>query len=86
MIQSFRLLTPQEKANIKPLRIRVVTVKPGDTLTSLSNQIMGTERKLDLFRLINALPPGGTVSVGDKVKSSANKKARQMPGLFYVIG
>ena len=66
--QSFHLLTAQEKANIKPLRIRVVTVKAGDTLASLSSQIMGTDRKLDLFRLINALPPGGTVSVGDKVK------------------
>ena len=68
VIRSFHLLTPEEKANIKPLRIRVVTVKPGDTLVSLSNQIMGTDRKLDLFRLINALPPGGTVSAGDKVK------------------
>ena len=68
VIRSFHLLTPEEKANTKPLRIRVVTVKPGDTLVSLSNQIMGTDRKLDLFRLINALPPGGTVSAGDKVK------------------
>jgi predicted Zn-dependent protease len=28
----------------------------------------GVGRALDLFRLLNALPPGGTVSPGDKVK------------------
>jgi len=60
--QSFRLLSPAEQNAIKPLRIRVVTVKPGDTLASLS------ARKLELFRLLNAMSAGATVSVGDRVK------------------
>jgi predicted Zn-dependent protease len=30
--------------------------------------MMGTDRKLDLFKLINAMPAGATVSVGDRVK------------------
>ncbi|PRD43905.1 metalloprotease [Phyllobacterium phragmitis] len=66
--RSFKLLSPAEKAAIKPLRIRVVTVKPGETIGTLSARMQGTDRKLDLFRLLNALPPGGTVSVGDRVK------------------
>ncbi len=66
--QSFRVLTPAEQAAAKPLRIRVITVKAGDTLASLSARMQGTDRKLELFRLINALSPGSTVSAGDRVK------------------
>ncbi|MFQ0813415.1 metalloprotease [Brucella anthropi] len=66
--QSFRLLSPEEQNAIKPLRIRVVTVKPGDTLASLSARMQGTTRKLELFRLLNAMSAGETVSVGDRVK------------------
>ncbi len=65
---SFRRLTTQEAQSLKPLRVRVVTVKPGDTLTTLSGRMMGTDRKLDLFRLINALQTGEGVRPGDKVK------------------
>ncbi|GAB1583286.1 M48 family metalloprotease [Phyllobacterium phragmitis] len=66
--RSFRILSPTEQAAIKPLRIRVATVKPGETIGTLAARMQGTDRKLDLFRLLNAIPPGGTVSVGDRVK------------------
>lgn len=66
--QSFKLLTPAEQAAMKPLRIRVAQVKPGDTMASLAARVQGTNRKLELFRLLNALPPGASVSVGDRVK------------------
>jgi predicted Zn-dependent protease len=65
---SFRVLSPEEKAALKPLRVRVVTVRPGETLASLATQMQGVDRKLDLFRLLNALPPGATPAPGDKVK------------------
>ncbi|RAK30035.1 putative Zn-dependent protease [Falsochrobactrum ovis] len=66
--QSFRRLSESERTAIKPLRIRVVTVKPGDTLGSLAARMQGATRKLELFRLLNALPAGAAVSVGDRVK------------------
>ncbi|MBV2144770.1 M48 family metalloprotease [Falsochrobactrum sp. TDYN1] len=66
--QSFRQLSDTERAAIKPLRIRVVTVKPGDTMASLAARMQDATRKLDLFRLLNAMPAGATVSVGDRVK------------------
>ncbi|MBB2973470.1 putative Zn-dependent protease [Mesorhizobium sp. RMAD-H1] len=66
--RSFRILSPAEQATIKPLRIRVVTVKPGETIGTLAARMQGTDRKLDLFRLLNAIPPGGTISVGGRVK------------------
>jgi predicted Zn-dependent protease len=65
---SFRLLSASEKASLKPLRIRVVTVRAGDTVGSLAASMVGVDRKLDLFRVLNALPPGATLSAGDKVK------------------
>jgi predicted Zn-dependent protease len=65
---SFRALSDSEKAALKPLRVRVITVKPGDTVGSLSAKMQGVDRKLDLFRLLNALSPVASVSAGDKVK------------------
>lgn len=66
--QSFRALSETERTAIKPLRIRVVTVKPGDTMASLAARMQGATRKLDLFRLLNAMSAGASVSVGDRVK------------------
>jgi predicted Zn-dependent protease len=34
----------------------------------LAAQMVGVDRKLDLFRVLNALAPGATLSAGDKVK------------------
>jgi predicted Zn-dependent protease len=65
---SFRALSAREKADLKPLRVRVITVKPGDTVGTLSAKMAGVERKMDLFRLLNALTPLATVSAGDRVK------------------
>jgi predicted Zn-dependent protease len=65
---SFQLLSASEKAALKPLRIRIVTAKPGQTTGSIAAMMVGVDRKLDLFRVLNALPPGATVSAGDKLK------------------
>lgn len=65
---SFRVLSASERAALKPLRIRVRTVRSGETVQSLANLMQGVDRKVELFRLINALPAGAAVSAGDKVK------------------
>ncbi|MDF8356257.1 M48 family metalloprotease, partial [Ensifer adhaerens] len=65
---TFRRMTAAETQSLKPLRIRVVTVRPGDTITTLSARMMGTDRKLDLFRVINAMQVSSTVKPGDRVK------------------
>src|SRR5690606_21720679 len=43
---SFRLLSASEKASLKPLRVRVVTVKPGQTVGSIAATMVGVDRKL----------------------------------------
>ena len=65
---SFRLLSASEKASLKPLRVRVITVKPGETIGAISARMVGVDRKQELFKLLNALAPGASVSAGDKVK------------------
>ncbi|OAP38949.1 metalloprotease [Sinorhizobium glycinis] len=65
---SFRRMSPNEVQSLRPLRVRVVTVRPGDTISTLAARMMGTDRKLDLFRLINAMQVTSTVRPGDKVK------------------
>nr|CAD6617823.1 metalloprotease [Pseudorhizobium flavum] len=65
---SFRKMTPQEIASLKPLRVRVVTAGSQDTLATMAARMMGTNRKLDLFRVINALPAGAAVSPGQRFK------------------
>jgi len=65
---SFRRLSAEETASLKPLRVRVVTARPGDTVASLSARMMGTDRKLDLFRMINALSATSSIRPGDRVK------------------
>lgn len=66
--RSFRRMTPSEIAALKPLRVRVVTARPGDTASSLAARMMGTDRKLDLFRLLNAMTPYSNVSAGQRFK------------------
>jgi len=70
---SFRILSASEKAALKPLHIRVVSVQPGQTVGSLAAMMVGVDRKLDLFRVLNALAPVATVSAGDKVKIVTDK-------------
>lgn len=65
---SFRLLTDAEKAALKPLRIKILTVQPGQTVATLAAQMQGVDRKVDLFRVLNALSMSANVNAGDKVK------------------
>ena len=65
---SFRTLSAPERAALKPLRVRVITVEPGQSLGAVAARMSGVDRKLELFRLLNAMGPGATVAPGDRVK------------------
>ncbi len=65
---SFRKMTPSEIAALKPLRVRVVTTKPGDTVASLAARMMGTDRKIELFRVLNAMSATSVIQPGERVK------------------
>jgi predicted Zn-dependent protease len=71
--QSFKALSEAERTSIKPTRVRIVTVKSGDTVGSLANQMIGVDRKQELFRILNGLSIGQSVSAGSKVKVITDK-------------
>ena len=67
-VQSFRKLSPQEAAGLKPLRVKLVTVKSGDTVDSLARNMEGVDRPTELFRVLNDIKGNALPAPGSKVK------------------
>ena len=67
-ILSFRRLSGSESTEVRPLRIAVVKVKGGDSITSLSERMAVPNRKLEHFLVLNGLTPEKALKDGDRVK------------------
>lgn len=67
-INSFRRLTLEEIQSARPLRIKVITVQPGDTVETLSHRMAGVDRPAERFRILNGLEAGASVKARDRVK------------------
>ena len=67
-MDSFRRMTIAETEQAKPLRLRVVTVAPGDTVEKLAGKMAGGDRALERFRVLNGLDPGDKLKPGSEVK------------------
>jgi predicted Zn-dependent protease len=65
---SLRALTPAEAAEIKPLRLVVTRVRPGETVDALAAALPYGKWNDDWFRLLNNLDKGQGVTSGDIVK------------------
>jgi predicted Zn-dependent protease len=65
---SFRRLALEEIQAARPLRIKVITVQPGDTVESLSHRMAGVDRPAERFRVLNGLEAHAQVKVRDRVK------------------
>lgn len=65
---SFRKLSDAEAAALKPQRIRVVTVQPGDSVASLAARMPFDDRQVERFRVLNGLQNGATLTPGQRVK------------------
>lgn len=66
---SFRQIDGNEAAQYnRPQRIRIVTVKAGDTVQSLSSRMVMEDEKEGWFRILNGLTDGQQVQAGQKVK------------------
>lgn len=66
-IQSFRTLTAEEAATVKPQKLVVVKAEPGDTTESVARK-MATDRPLETFLLLNGLSPGTAIRSNDYYK------------------
>jgi predicted Zn-dependent protease len=68
MISSLRRITPAEAAAIRPRVIHVETVRPGDTVQSLSSRMAYRDFRLERFLSLNGLAPNSPLAPGQKVK------------------
>jgi predicted Zn-dependent protease len=68
MLASFHRMTPTEAARLRPLRLDVIAVRADETVGDLAVRMQGTERSLQLFRLLNGLEPGDSLAPGRLVK------------------
>jgi predicted Zn-dependent protease len=72
-IESFRRLSVAEVEQAKPLRLKIVTVRPGVTVDSMAQHGMASlDHRLERFRLLNGLGPTDSVKPGDRVKVVAD--------------
>lgn len=68
MVDSFRRLTSQEAAAIRPRVIDIVTVQRGDTVQSLAQRMAYRDFNVDRFRSLNGLVANASLVPGQKVK------------------
>jgi len=67
-VATFRRLSLAEAQQAKPLRLKIVTVKPGDTVEKLASRMAMIDRQVERFRVLNGLSPGERLKVGSLVK------------------
>lgn len=66
-VASFRRMTRAEIRQAKPLRLKIITAGPNDTIASLAER-MPVDRAAERLRVLNGLDPARNISPGDKVK------------------
>ena len=65
---SFNRLSAAAAAALKPLRVRVITVRPGDTPKSLARSMAVKDFPLERFRVLNGLGANEPLTPGRRVK------------------
>ncbi|MBL8588858.1 MAG: M48 family metalloprotease [Methylobacteriaceae bacterium] len=67
-IQSFRRISQDEAAAVKPLRLALTRAEPGAGAEALARRMQGVDRPLDLFLLLNGLERGAALAPGETYK------------------
>jgi predicted Zn-dependent protease len=67
--QSFRRLNQAERSQLRPFKMKIVSVASGDTPRSLAARMPLGESSLDWFNTLNDLQPGATLQPGQRVKT-----------------
>jgi predicted Zn-dependent protease len=64
---SFRTLSAEEAARLRPRQVQVVVPRAGDTAESLAGR-MASDHPLQHFLMLNARQPGQPLAPGEPVK------------------
>jgi predicted Zn-dependent protease len=67
-INSFRRMTVAEMQSARPLRLKVVEVRPGDTVERLARRMAVSDRAVERFRVLNGLAANEKPRPGDRIK------------------
>jgi predicted Zn-dependent protease len=67
-VGTFRRMSLAEIEAAKPLRLKVVTVAPGDTVERLASKMAVSDRAVERFRVLNGLEPGDRLKPGSSAK------------------
>ena len=67
-VSTFRRVTQTEIDSAKPLRLRTVTVTPGDTAERMAPRIPLVDHPLERFLILNGLNQGDALNPGENVK------------------
>ncbi len=65
---SFRPMSPDEIARVRPLRLRVMTAQAGDSAEALATRMTGVDRPLERFLILNGLERGQALVPGQGYK------------------
>lgn len=65
---SFRLLSAEDAAKIRPLRLKVVTVRPGDSVAALAAKMPFDSLREERLRVLNGLDDNAVLRAGERVK------------------
>jgi len=67
-ITTFRRMTLKESEQVRPLRLKIVTVGGNDTVEKLAHRMGTSGHALERFRVLNGLGPHDRLKPGEKVK------------------
>ncbi len=67
-VGTFRRMSIAETEQAKPLRVKIVTVAPGDTVEKLAGRMAVADRSIERFRVLNGLDAGDRLKPGSEVK------------------
>lgn len=68
MVMSFRKISAAEAKAVKPLRLRIVTARQGDTVASLARRMIYSDHQAERFRVLNGLSASEGVVAGARYK------------------
>lgn len=68
MFGSMRRVSASEASSIRPRKLDVVTVRPGESVRSLASRMAYDNAQLERFLVLNSLDANSTLSPGQKVK------------------
>ena len=71
-IAGFGKMSAAEVARIRGRRVRIVTVRPGDTATLLARRMAVEEKALALFLVLNGMQAGEALTPGARIKLIGN--------------